>query len=157
MNGTAISVRSGRHPRTEYHTARTICHYIRIKYHMTRTIYRYIRTIQHTVRIICHAVRTEQNRKYFRNICYFREICAKRKSPGFFPDRRAFLLWVCHGTGCVMVSASVMGRITRHGTPAANTPGGISRVTTLPAPMTLPSPTVTPPQMVTLPLIQQLF
>ena len=55
-----------------------------------------------------------------------------------------------------MWSASVMGRTTLHGTPAANTFGGMSRVTTLPAPITLPSPIVTPPQIVTLPEIQQL-
>ena len=35
--------------------------------------------------------------------------------------------------------------ITRHGFPAANTPAGMSRVTTLPAPMTLSEPMVTPP------------
>ena len=37
-------------------------------------------------------------------------------------------------------SYSVTGRITRHGLPAANTPSGISRVTTLPAPMTAREP-----------------
>ena len=46
-------------------------------------------------------------------------------------------------------SASVMGRSTLQGLPAATTPAGISRVTTLPAPMTLPSPMDTPPQTVT--------
>ena len=40
--------------------------------------------------------------------------------------------------------------MTRQGTPAAITPAGTSRVTTLPAPITLPSPMVTPPQTVTL-------
>lgn len=39
-----------------------------------------------------------------------------------------------------------MGRIGRQGTPAATTPAGMSRVTTLPAPMTEPFPMVTPPQ-----------
>ena len=37
-----------------------------------------------------------------------------------------------------------MRRRTLHGLPAATTPAGISRVTTLPAPMMLSSPTVTP-------------
>ena len=49
-----------------------------------------------------------------------------------------------------ILSFSVSLRITRQGTPAAITPAGISRVTTLPAPITLPSPIVTPPQTVTL-------
>ena len=47
-----------------------------------------------------------------------------------------------------ILSRSVMGRSTRHGTPAAMTPAGMSRVTTLPAPMTDPAPIVTPPQTV---------
>ncbi len=34
--------------------------------------------------------------------------------------------------------------MTRHGLPKAMTPAGMSRVTTLPAPMTVPSPIVTP-------------
>ena len=40
--------------------------------------------------------------------------------------------------------------ITLHGFPAANTPEGISRVTTLPAPMTVLFPIVTPGRIVTL-------
>ena len=48
-----------------------------------------------------------------------------------------------------MLSASVMGRMTRQGTPAAKLFAGMSRVTTLPAPITQPSPTVTPGQTVT--------
>ena len=43
---------------------------------------------------------------------------------------------------------SVIGRMTRHGLPAANTPAGMSRVTTLPAPITVPDPIVTPGQMI---------
>ena len=35
---------------------------------------------------------------------------------------------------------SVISRMTRQGFPAANTPSGTSRVTTLPAPMTVPGP-----------------
>ena len=38
--------------------------------------------------------------------------------------------------------------MTRHGLPAAKTPVGMSRVTTLPAPMTVRSPMVTPGQMI---------
>ena len=45
------------------------------------------------------------------------------------------------------LSASVMGRITLQGTPAASTPEGISRVTTLPAAITVSEPIVTPPRM----------
>src|SRR5699024_7098697 len=44
-----------------------------------------------------------------------------------------------------MTSSGPTGRSTRHGTPAATTPAGMSRVTTLPAPMTDPLPIVTPP------------
>lgn len=40
--------------------------------------------------------------------------------------------------------------MTLHGFPAANTPDGMSLVTTLPAPMTVLSPIVTPGKMVTL-------
>ena len=43
-----------------------------------------------------------------------------------------------------------------YGTPAANTPSGISLVTTLPAPITQPFPIVTPPHTVTFPANQQL-
>src|SRR5262245_51118205 len=39
-------------------------------------------------------------------------------------------------------------RITRHGFPAANTPSGMSLVTTLPAPTTERAPTLTPGQMI---------
>ena len=39
-----------------------------------------------------------------------------------------------------ILSASVIGRIGRQGFPAAKTPAGIGRVTTLPAPITLPAP-----------------
>ena len=48
-----------------------------------------------------------------------------------------------------MLSASVISRITRQGTPAAKLLGGMSRVTTLPAPITQLSPMVTPGQTVT--------
>ena len=54
-----------------------------------------------------------------------------------------------------MESASVMGRMTLHGQPAAKDIGGMSRVTTAPAPMTQPSPIVTPGQMTTLAPNQQ--
>lgn len=47
-------------------------------------------------------------------------------------------------------------RITRHGFPAARLYGGMSLVTTLPAPITHPSPMVTPPQTTTLDASQQL-
>ena len=47
--------------------------------------------------------------------------------------------------------------MTRHGLPAAKELSGISRVTTLPAPITQPSPIVTPPQIVTFPQIQVLL
>ena len=43
-----------------------------------------------------------------------------------------------------MRSASVTGRTTRQGLPTATTPAGMSRVTTLPAPITVPSPMATP-------------
>jgi hypothetical protein len=46
--------------------------------------------------------------------------------------------------------------ITRHGFPAARLYGGMSFVTTLPAPITHPSPMVTPPQTTTLDASQQL-
>ena len=46
--------------------------------------------------------------------------------------------------------------MTLQGTPAAKDLGGMSRVTTLPAPITQPSPIVTPPQTVTFPASQQL-
>ena len=48
-----------------------------------------------------------------------------------------------------MLSAWVMGRITLQGTPAAKVFSGMSRVTTLPAPITQPLPMVTPGQTVT--------
>lgn len=44
----------------------------------------------------------------------------------------------------ILLSAGVMGRSTRHGLPTATTLSGISRVTTLPAPITTLSPMVTP-------------
>ena len=47
--------------------------------------------------------------------------------------------------------------ITLHGLPAAKVLAGISRVTTLPAPITQPSPIVTPPITVTLEASQQLL
>ena len=40
--------------------------------------------------------------------------------------------------------SAAISRMTRQGLPAANTPSGISRVTTLPAPMTAREPIVTP-------------
>src|SRR4029079_16788384 len=49
---------------------------------------------------------------------------------------------------------SVISRITRHGLPAANTPSGMSLVTTLPAPMTVFEPIFTPGQMIALPPTQ---
>ena len=55
------------------------------------------------------------------------------------------------------LSCSLILLITRHGLPAARQPGGISRVTTLPAPITQPSPIVTPPHTVTFPASQQLL
>ena len=45
-------------------------------------------------------------------------------------------------------------RMTRQGFPAASTPAGISRVTTLPAPMTVLSPIVTPGLITVCPPIQ---
>jgi len=45
-------------------------------------------------------------------------------------------------------SHTANSRTTRHGLPAANTPAGRSRVTTLPAPMTHRGPIVTPGQMI---------
>ncbi len=50
---------------------------------------------------------------------------------------------------------SVIVRITRAGLPTATECGGMSLVTTAPAPMTQPSPMVTPPNTVTLPPNQQ--
>ena len=44
--------------------------------------------------------------------------------------------------------------MTRHGLPAATTPGSTSFTTTLPAPITEPSPIVTPGQMTAAPPIQ---
>ena len=52
------------------------------------------------------------------------------------------------------LSFSVIALRTRQGFPAAITPAGISRVTTLPAPMMLPAPMVTPPQIVAFAPIQ---
>jgi len=48
---------------------------------------------------------------------------------------------------------SVISRMTRHGFPAANTPSGMSLVTTLPAPMTVFEPIFTPGQMIAPPPI----
>ena len=48
-----------------------------------------------------------------------------------------------------MLSASVISRMTRQGTPAAKEFAGMSFVTTLPAPMTQLSPIVTPEQTTT--------
>ncbi len=45
--------------------------------------------------------------------------------------------------------------IGRQGLPAANTPGGMLRVTTLPAPITECAPMVTPPRMMQPEVIQQ--
>ena len=55
-----------------------------------------------------------------------------------------------------MRSASVISRRTRQGDPTAITPAGMSRVTTLPAPITVLSPIVTPGSMVVPAPIQQL-
>jgi len=55
-----------------------------------------------------------------------------------------------------MRSASVIGRRTRHGLPAATTLEGMSFVTTLPAPIMVFPPMVTPGRMVTSPPIQTL-
>ena len=49
-----------------------------------------------------------------------------------------------------------MARITRQGLPAATDRAGMSRVTTLPAPMTLPSPMCTPGITTQLPPIHTL-
>lgn len=46
--------------------------------------------------------------------------------------------------------------MTLHGLPAANTPDGISLVTTLPAPITVFDPIVTPGKIVTLEVTQTL-
>src|SRR5688572_17083035 len=43
---------------------------------------------------------------------------------------------------------SLISRMTRHGLPAAKTPGGTSRVITLPAPITLFEPTRTPASVI---------
>ena len=56
-----------------------------------------------------------------------------------------------------MRSASVMGRRTRQGLPTATLLAGMSRVTTLPAPMTQLSPMVTPGKTVQLPPNQTLL
>ena len=48
------------------------------------------------------------------------------------------------GNWPAIASASVISRITRAGTPAANELAGMLLVTTLPAPMTQLSPIVTP-------------
>src|SRR5690606_41356818 len=50
-----------------------------------------------------------------------------------------------------------IGRSTRHGFPTATTPGGMSEVTTEPAPMMLSSPLVTPGVIVTEPPIHTLL
>src|SRR5215471_17685448 len=49
---------------------------------------------------------------------------------------------------------SVISRITRHGLPAANTPSGISLVTTLPAPITARDPIRTSGRMIAPPPTQ---
>src|SRR5215472_7568056 len=49
---------------------------------------------------------------------------------------------------------SVISRTTRHGLPAANTPSGISLVTTLPAPITARGPIRTPGRMIAPPPTQ---
>ena len=49
---------------------------------------------------------------------------------------------------------SVISRMTRQGLPAAKTPSGMSRVTTLPAPMTDREPIVTPGQRIAPPPTQ---
>ena len=56
-----------------------------------------------------------------------------------------------------MRSASVISRKTRQGDPTAITPAGMSRVTTLPAPITALSPIVTPCITTVLPPIQTLL
>ena len=58
---------------------------------------------------------------------------------------------------CIMLSASVISRMGWQGTPAAKWLAGMSRVTTLPAPMTQLSPMVTPGQTVTFAPNQQLL
>ena len=54
-------------------------------------------------------------------------------------------------------SEAVSVRMIRQGLPAAKLWGGMSRVTTLPAPITLPAPMVTPPQTTTFDASQQSF
>ena len=49
---------------------------------------------------------------------------------------------------------SIISRMTRQGLPAAKTPSGMSRVTTLPAPMTEREPIWTPGQMMAPPPTQ---
>ncbi len=58
---------------------------------------------------------------------------------------------------CTMLSASVMVRMTLHGTPAAKEFDGMFLVTTLPAPITQLSPIVTPGHTVTEAPNQQLL
>ena len=48
----------------------------------------------------------------------------------------------------ILAYESAISRFTRHGLPAANTPAGMSFVTTLPAPMTVFEPIFTPGQMI---------
>ena len=50
--------------------------------------------------------------------------------------------------GLRRAAAGSSARRTRQGFPAATTPGGMSRVTTLPAPIVVPAPIVTPGQTI---------
>ena len=83
----------------------------------------------------------------------------------FSEELRVFLYFENHlnnrEAGKKKIASLVMGYsialITLQGFPAANTPDGISFVTTLPAPITHPSPIVTPAVTVTFEASQQLF
>ena len=74
------------------------------------------------------------------------------------PPERIYTEGAFHGASLYLyLSSSVISRRTRQGLPTATTPEGISRVTTLPAPITVLSPIVTPGSTVTPAPIQTLL
>ena len=104
------------------------------------------------------AIKTEWAMKQgFRGV-FFWQVDADRLPDGTNPlqeaSHREWEKAAGKGASRTESAASMISRMTRQGLPAAKTPSGMSRVTTLPAPMTDREPMWTPGQMIAPPPTQ---
>ena len=76
---------------------------------------------------------------------------AYKRRIGYVPEEPSLY---AHLTASDYLMHSLISRITRQGFPAAKTPSGTSRVTTLPAPMTARAPMFTPGRIIAPPPTQ---